>query len=362
MYKVSNNIAYDGSLCEFVLKELRSFIRGSTPGKLLPSENALMHKYNISRSTANKVLNILAHEGLVERQRGRGTLTASPQVITYLLPCPDFMSIDRAEAETSRLRYQGIMKAAKECNMQVETIAASRINDRNVLNYNLLNHINAGSMVITDIWYKMLFQYLYERKASVVMSNKEFVQYGFRQYTRRWHSFELSDRNNMIRTLECLSFMKCKRIGTAGIYLLNEPHLTFNAYKSWAEKHDMPVAVLDLTGKTPLPREELNNWCKVNKLDALIWIGPYNNGFETIQKMLGISSDITVFGWTFVPEYFPELAPFPCCMVPYEQMGYDAVKILAHRPRLTAVKRTYQYIFRNVPTEFATQENFNIQQ
>ena len=353
---------YDGSLSRFVYEEIRMLVLESSPGTQLPSENFLMHKYNISRSTANKVLNVLAAEGLVERQRGRGSFTQSDPVITYLLPCPDFMSIDRADAETSRLRYQGIMKAAEECNMHVETIAASRINDRNVINYNLLNHINAGSMVITDIWYKMLFQYLYERKASVVMTNKEFVQYGFRQYTRRWHSFELSDRNNMIRTLECLSFMGCKRIGVAGSYLLNEPHLTFNAYQQWCGLHDMPIAVLDMTGQTPRVQQDLNGWCKVNNLDALIWIGSYYAGFETIQDMLGISKDITVFGWNFVPIYFSELKPFPCSIVPYEQMGYDAVKILAHRPRLTAVKRTYQYIFRNVPTEFTTQENFNIQQ
>jgi len=352
MSKKPDQIAYDGSLSEFLLSELRTFIRESSPGRMLPSENALMHKYNVSRSTANKVLNILSREGLVERQRGRGTLVCQRKVITYLLPCPDFMYYDRAESETARLRYAGIMRAAQEDNLAVETIAVSNNNDRNIINYKLLEHINPGSMVITDIWYKMLFQYLYERKASVVMSNKEFVQYGFRQYTRRWHSFELSDRSTMTRTLECLQQMGCKRIGVAGNYLLNEPHLTYNGYESWCHQNHMPIAVMDIVMRTPLPRKELKTWCLEKQLDALIWIGPYFNSFGTVQEMLGIPEDIVVFGWNFVPKYFPEIAPFPCSIVPYEQMGYDAVKVLAKRPLLPPVKRTYSYIFENVPEEF----------
>ena len=358
MTKTLSPTAYDGSVSKALISELRKFIADAVPGTFLPSENALMHKYNVSRSTANKVLNLLEAENLIERQRGRGSIVRGEQLITYLLPCPDFLTFDRAESETSRLRYAGIMQAAKECGLRVETIAASRINDNNNINYNLLNHINAGSMVITDIWYKMLFQFLYERKASVVMSNKEFVQYGFRQYTRRWHSLELSDRDNMKRTLESLHAMEYRRIGTAGLYLLNEPHLTFNAYSEWAREHNMPEAVLDVTGYRVFPRKDLSEWCKANKLDAVIWIGAYYNSFGTIQEMLGLPEDVQVFGWNFVPEFFPELAPFPCCVVPHEKIGYDAVKLLAARPRLAPVRRSYSYIFNNVPEEFMDNEKY----
>lgn len=358
MLKSLSATAYDGSLCEALTVELRKFIADAAPGTFMPSENALMHKYNVSRSTANKVLNLLEREKLIERQQGRGSIVAGEPLVTYLLPCPDFLTLNRAESETSRLRYAGIMRAAKECNLRVETIAASQLNDNNIISYNLLNHINAGSMVITDIWYKMLFQFLYERKASVVMSNKEFVQYGFRQYTRRWHSLELSDRNNMKRTLEILRLMGHQRIGVAGVYIVNEPHLTLNAYSAWAQEHDMPEAVLDVTTYKVLPRKELFAWCKTNKLDAVIWIGAYYNSFGTVQEMLGLPEDIKVFGWNFVPEFFPELAPFPCCVVPHEKIGYDAVKLLAARPRLSPVRRSYSYIFNNVPEEFMDNEKY----
>lgn len=355
MPKNNKQTVYDGSLSEFVLSELRTLVHNSSPGQMLPSENALMHKYSISRSTANKALNILAQEGLVERQRGRGTLAAPPKIITYLLPCPDFMNFDRPESAPSRMRYAGITRAAEECNLEVETIAVSATNSRYVLNYNQLSHLNPCSMVIADIWFEQLFQYLFERQASVVMFNKEFVRYGFRQYTRRWHSFELSDHNTMKRTLECLYAMGRSRIGVAGNYLLNEPHLTFNSYENWCKLHNMPVTAMDLNNRKPLPRKELAQWQKDNALDAVIWIGPYFNSFATVQEMLGLPEEVMVFGWNFIKEYFPELAPFPCSTVPFWQMGYDAVHTLAKRPRLSPQKRTYSYIFSNVPDEFISE-------
>jgi DNA-binding LacI/PurR family transcriptional regulator len=47
-------------------------------GGLLPSEMDLSTAYNLSRGTIRKALDILAHEGLISRQPGRGTLILSP--------------------------------------------------------------------------------------------------------------------------------------------------------------------------------------------------------------------------------------------------------------------------------------------
>lgn len=345
-------IAYDGSRREGVLQALRRFIGESSPGRLLPSENAIVRKFGVSRSTANKVLNILREEGLVERQRGRGTMVAAQPVITLLLPCPDFLNIKRMDAEASRMHYAGIMRAAQECGMGVETIAVSKINDRNTMDYGQLSRINAASMVIADIWFRMLFPLLWERQAQVVMTDKEFIQYGFRQYTRRWHIFELSDRDTMKYALDVLAALGCRRIGVAGNYLLNEPHLTFNAYEAWAKEHGMKVSVMDLERARVLPRRELAAWCREERLDGVVWCGPYYNSFATIQEMLGIPEDIRVFGCSYLPQCTPEMAPFPCSISPREEMGYDAVKLLARRPRPAPVRRRYSYRFANVPEAF----------
>jgi GntR family transcriptional regulator of arabinose operon len=47
-------------------------------GELLPSEMDLSKAYNLSRGTIRKALDILANEGLINRQPGRGTLILSP--------------------------------------------------------------------------------------------------------------------------------------------------------------------------------------------------------------------------------------------------------------------------------------------
>lgn len=50
------------------------------PGDKLPSETELIHKYEVSRTTAISAIEKLADEGLVYRERGKGTFVASPVV------------------------------------------------------------------------------------------------------------------------------------------------------------------------------------------------------------------------------------------------------------------------------------------
>jgi DNA-binding transcriptional regulator YhcF (GntR family) len=47
-------------------------------GALLPGELELSKAYNLSRGTIRKALDILANEGLISRQAGRGTLILDP--------------------------------------------------------------------------------------------------------------------------------------------------------------------------------------------------------------------------------------------------------------------------------------------
>ncbi|MBI1258358.1 MAG: substrate-binding domain-containing protein [Chloroflexi bacterium] len=63
-----------------VADDLRSKL-GHSPfdyGSLLPGEIELTKAYNLSRGTIRKALDILASEGLISRQPGRGTLILSP--------------------------------------------------------------------------------------------------------------------------------------------------------------------------------------------------------------------------------------------------------------------------------------------
>lgn len=61
---------------------LRSnIVRGEwQPGDMLPSETELIEQYRVSRITVRQALETLVNEGLIYRQRGRGTFVAHPTV------------------------------------------------------------------------------------------------------------------------------------------------------------------------------------------------------------------------------------------------------------------------------------------
>lgn len=50
------------------------------PGDLLPSERELKEKYEISRPTIRQALNELVNDGLVYREKGKGTFVAKPEI------------------------------------------------------------------------------------------------------------------------------------------------------------------------------------------------------------------------------------------------------------------------------------------
>ena len=48
------------------------------PGDLIPAESDLIDSYQVSRNTVRQVLDMLVNEGLIYRQRGRGSFVAHP--------------------------------------------------------------------------------------------------------------------------------------------------------------------------------------------------------------------------------------------------------------------------------------------
>jgi GntR family transcriptional regulator len=50
------------------------------PGDMIPPESELIETYQVSRSTVRQVLDMLVNEGLVYRERGRGSFIAHPTV------------------------------------------------------------------------------------------------------------------------------------------------------------------------------------------------------------------------------------------------------------------------------------------
>jgi GntR family transcriptional regulator len=59
----------------------QDILRGEwQPGDMIPPESELTERHGISRTTVRQVLDLLANEGLIYRQQGRGTFVAHPTV------------------------------------------------------------------------------------------------------------------------------------------------------------------------------------------------------------------------------------------------------------------------------------------
>src|SRR5262249_732393 len=59
--------------------------RGLAPGTRAPEESELCERLGVSRGVARQALTELCYEGLIYRQRGRGTFVAAPKTAEGLI-------------------------------------------------------------------------------------------------------------------------------------------------------------------------------------------------------------------------------------------------------------------------------------
>ena len=60
------------------------------PGDCLPSEEELAKVLSVSRMTARRAVSLLANEGMVRREQGRGTVVVSPKIVRTLAKLTSF--------------------------------------------------------------------------------------------------------------------------------------------------------------------------------------------------------------------------------------------------------------------------------
>jgi len=77
-------------------------------GDRVPSENELSERYGLSRMTARRAITLLTDEGLVRREKGRGTFVSSPKVDGGIFLIPDFHEEMRRQGLSAQARILSV--------------------------------------------------------------------------------------------------------------------------------------------------------------------------------------------------------------------------------------------------------------
>lgn len=99
--------------------QLRELLRGEivsgrwAVGERLPSERELCEAFDVSRTTVREAIEALVYEGLLRREKGRGTFIASPKIIEGLLQSPTGF--------TDSMTEQGIPVQTQVLRMEIST-------------------------------------------------------------------------------------------------------------------------------------------------------------------------------------------------------------------------------------------------
>lgn len=115
------------SLHRRITADLAAPIRSGAwpPGHRIPFEHELMQRYGCARATANKAVQALATQGLVERRRKAGTFVARPHIHTAILRIPDIQAEIEARGQSYGWRLLGRLIRTRRPSVEERELAVT---------------------------------------------------------------------------------------------------------------------------------------------------------------------------------------------------------------------------------------------
>ena len=118
-----------------IYHQLYEILRGNIvggqwqPGDMLPPESELIEQYQVSRITVRQALDALVNEGLIYRQRGRGTFVAHPTVeqgLTRIISFTEDMR-QRGFVPSTRVLASGLKEASSDIADKLQVPPATQL-------------------------------------------------------------------------------------------------------------------------------------------------------------------------------------------------------------------------------------------
>jgi hypothetical protein len=310
-------------------------------GSFLPNELQLAEKYGHARDTIRLALALLEDEKIIELKKNKGRqickdLAAKSEVpISFLLPCPDYLSgkVLSSSFEANRLMLSGLSRVAFAHCRRVETVPVSPTNNPCDIDWSKLNFINSNSLVVVyGEWYRQLFPLLVERGCRVVFiySHNAYLQED-KQYIEHWHRICFDTFTSTKKLVEYLYGIGCRKIGLFHRAISQYRHPILLGYLAGLEAcglgycawHELPEE--DMSPQTvKLHLQEFNRVS--DGFDSLI-IDPWvvldlrlRNVYYELgllpEMKIAVSVDILINQFTM-----PSLTGFS---LPYEEVGQTA--------------------------------------
>jgi DNA-binding LacI/PurR family transcriptional regulator len=243
-----------------ILETLRQRLAGLPEGSRFQTEHELCAEFKVTRTTMTRVMVKLVEEGLLNRFPSRGSFVLKPQKpcipISFLLPCPDFISetFSDISAKNSRRLLKGVSQIAFEYNHRVETVPVSPTNNQHDIDWRKLDFVNSDSMLVVDgDWYRDLFPLLLERNCRVAFVGSHFShRQEDEKFINNCFLLTINSFGAAETAVEHLFRQGCRRIALFHHYISEPEHPTMGGYLSGLRK-----CGLDFASWHQLPEERL---------------------------------------------------------------------------------------------------------
>lgn len=160
------------------------------PGELIPAESELMAAYHISRSTVRQVLDMLVKEGLIYRERGRGTFIAYPTIEESMMRIVSFTEDmqQRGFIPGTRVLSATLIPAQKEISERLQISKGEEL-----IRIERLRLANGTPMSIEE-------SYLVHRYCPYLL-NQDFASQSLRQTLLQDYGIRLVNAKQVIRAI-----------------------------------------------------------------------------------------------------------------------------------------------------------------